>query len=205
MSEHRSAPEGVPTEGTPDTHARIIMAVWQVIAEQGMTAVSMRTVAAAAGVSVGRIQYWFGSKDELLEASLVAMLSGAEEQHRRIAGSSSRGGDRNDDLARLRQLIGHPIPRAGDAPEGVAVFHHYVTAAINHPRLAALLVEAKQGQEREAVRLLRRLAPSLPGARAAARALIATADGLSLRVLIGSLGPRAAQRLLWSEIDRALG
>ena len=47
---------------TPHTEQRrtaIIHAVWQVIAERGMGAVTMRTVAAAAGVSVGRIQYWF--------------------------------------------------------------------------------------------------------------------------------------------------
>lgn len=206
MSKPDTQPNRTIAEVTNDTRARVITAVWRVIAEQGMAAVSMRTVAASADVSVGRIQYWFGSKDELLEASLVAMLAGAEDQHRQSIGQAPRvAANRAGDLDRLRHLIGHPIPRAGEAPEGVAVFHHYVTAAINHPRLAELLIEAKQGQEREAVRLLRRLAPGLPGPRGAARALLATADGLSLRVLIGSITPRAAQRLLWAEIDRTVG
>ena len=46
-----------------------------------MGAVSIRNVAAAADASVGRVQYWFPSKDELLRASLEAMLSNADRLH----------------------------------------------------------------------------------------------------------------------------
>src|SRR5690625_1234673 len=59
----------------------ILRAVWVVIAERGMDQVSMRTVAATAGVSVGRIQYRFRSKAELLHASLKAMLRAAVDEH----------------------------------------------------------------------------------------------------------------------------
>lgn len=194
-----SSPTKDSTATTHDNRWQIITAVWHVISTQGMAGVSMRTVAAAAEVSVGRIQYWFGTKDDLIEASLVAMLAAADDRHHPQSGTTGR------DLDELRDLVGHPIPRAGDSPEGVAVFHHFVTAAINHPRLAALMVEAKQGQEREATRLLRRLRPGLPRARTAAKSLLAMADGLSMQVLIGSLSARTAQRLLHSEIDRVLG
>lgn len=175
----------------------IFHAVWQVIAENGMGAVSMRNVAAAAGVSVGRIQYWFRSKDELLQASLEAMLSGAARLH----DESTR---ETDDRETLWELVGHPIPRAETARAGVSVFHQYVAAGFNHPTLARLLAEAKDGEEAEAARLLARVAPELPDPRAAARGLMATADGLSMRVLIGGLSSLEAERTLRGQLDRLL-
>lgn len=181
--------------GPDERRTAIIQAVWQVIAERGMGAVSMRTVATAAGVSVGRIQYWFRTKDELLRASLEAMVAGAAQLH----ADATEGVDERE---ALWQLIGHPIPRAEEARAGVSVFHQYVAAGINHPILARMLAEAKDGAEREAARLLGRIAPGLADPRTAARSLIATADGLAMRVLIGSLSAAEAERTLRVEVDR---
>ncbi|BBG01339.1 MULTISPECIES: TetR/AcrR family transcriptional regulator [Pseudonocardia] len=178
-----------------DRRTAIIQAVWQVIARRGMGAVSMRTVAAEAGVSVGRIQYWFPSKDELVRAGLEAMLTGAGELHVHATAGA-------DDRERLRQLVGHPIPHTAAQRAGVSVFHQYAAAAINHPALAALLAEAKDGQEREATRLLTGIAPTLDDPRAAARALIATADGLVVRVLIGGLSADDAESALGAALHR---
>lgn len=174
---------------------QIIRAVWDVIAERGIAAVSMRTVAAAAEVSVGRIQYWFASKDDLLHASLDAMLSGAALGYPGV----------DDDRQALWRLVWHSIPRAQAPGLGVAVFHQYVAASVNDPALADMLAAAKDDAEDEAVRLLRRLAPELLGHRTAARGLIAMADGLAMRVLIGGLTVRQAERGLRAELDRLLG
>ncbi|MFP5068177.1 TetR/AcrR family transcriptional regulator [Pseudonocardia nantongensis] len=184
--------------GPDDRRTAIVHAVWQVIAQSGMGAVSMRTVATAAGVSVGRIQYWFPSKDELLRASLETMLSTAADLH---AGTAECG----DDRAALWELIGHPISRAERARTGVSVFHQYVAAGINHPELARMLGEAKDAEEDEAARLLCRIAPGLDDPRAAARSLIATADGLAMRVLIGSLSAAESERTLRVEVERRTG
>lgn len=173
----------------------IIRAVWQTIAANGMEAVSMRNVATAAGVSVGRIQYWFQTKDELLRASLETMLSGAHRQYL----VDTEGVDGREALWRL---LGHAIPLAESARAGVSVFHHYVAAGINHPSLAHMLAEAKDGVEREAARLIREIAPEVAEPRAAARSLVATADGLALRVLIGSLSAEQAERTLRAEVER---
>ena len=181
-----------------ERHAAIIRAVWQVIAERGMAGVSMRTVASAAGVSVGRIQYRFHTKDELLRSSLTAMLSGAADRYAQVSA------DVSDDEA-LWQLIAHPLPRTKAARTGVALFHQYVAAGINHPALADLLAEAKDGAEREAARLIARIAPDVDSPRTLARSLIAAADGLGMRVLTGGLSARTAERTLRTTIDRALG
>lgn len=181
--------------GLGERRTAIIHAVWQVIARSGMGAVSIRNVATAAGVSVGRIQYWFPSKEELLTASLEAMLRDAVQLH----------GDHiqdADDQEALWHLVGHSISRAERSRAGVSVFHQYVAAGINHPELARLLAEAKNGEEDEAVRLLGRIAPGLDDSRTAARSLIAAADGLTMRVLIGSLPAAEAERTLRIEVDR---
>ena len=181
-----------------ERHAAIIRAVWQVIAERGMAGVSMRTVASAAGVSVGRIQYRFHTKDELLRSSLATMLSGAADGYAQVRASA--GADEA-----LWQLIAHPLPRTKAARTGVAIFHQYVAAGISHPELADLLAEAKDGAEREAARLIARIAPHVEGPRTVARALIATADGLGMRVLTGGLSARAAEQTLRATADHALG
>ena len=183
---------------TGDRRSTIIRAVWQVIAEQGMEAVSMRTVAAAAAVSVGRVQYRFRTKDELLRVSLEAMLSGAAQLH----ADATEGAD---DRAALLHLIGHPIPRAEGSGAGVSLFHQYVAASINHPLLASLLAEAKDGQERDATRLLRNVAPDLRDPRGEARLLVAIADGLAMRVLMSNLTAAEARRSLRAALDRIGG
>lgn len=185
-------------DSSEDRRAEIIHAVWQVIATQGMGAVTMRTVATAAGVSVGRIQYWFGSKEELLHASLAAMISGAESDY-------AAATDEADPRRALWELLAQSIPRVASARMGVSVFHQYVAAAINDPELARMLTEAKRGQEREVGRLLLRAVPDLVGPRLAARALVATSDGLTLQVLMGSLSPASAERTLRAALERVLG
>lgn len=181
-----------------DRRTAIIHAVWQVIAERGMGAVSMRNVAAAAGVSVGRIQYWFRSKDELLRASLEAMVAGAEERHT----AETEGAD---DREALWRLVAGPIPLAESSRAMVSVFHQYVAAGISHPGLAEMLAEAKEGAETEAARLLERIAPGIADPRQAARTLMATADGLTMRVLIGGLSAAEAEHTLRIEVDRVAG
>ena len=184
----------------PDGDARrteIILAVWHVIARDGMGAVSMRNVAAAAGVSVGRIQYWFTTKNDLLHQSLDAMLSGAQQIHDAVTIDT-------DEHETLWQLIAHSIPAASKSPGGTSVFYQYVAAAITHPDLAVKVAEAKRGAEAEAARLLRVLRPSSVSCDADARTLVALGDGLAMRVLVGDLSETEANDALSGELSRIL-
>ncbi|GAA0993727.1 TetR/AcrR family transcriptional regulator [Nocardiopsis tropica] len=185
------------SSGPDERRTAILRAVWRVMAEGGMGAVSIRNVASAAGASVGRIQYWFPSKDELLRAGLEEMLSEAARLH----AEATRGAD---DREALWRLVGHAVPRAETDRVGVSVFHQYVAAGFHHPELARVLAGAKDGAEAEAARLLAGIAPGLADPRAAARSLIATADGLSMRVLIGGLSAPEAEEALRAELDRVL-
>ncbi|WP_410611163.1 TetR/AcrR family transcriptional regulator [Amycolatopsis sp. lyj-109] len=67
----RAAVRGSPTL---DTEQRLIAAAERLFAEQGVGAVSLRTVMQAAGTNVASVHYHFGSKERLLEAVLCSRL-----------------------------------------------------------------------------------------------------------------------------------
>lgn len=56
--------------GGPDTRAQILAAARELFAERGFARTSVRAVAAQAGVDPSLVHHYFGSKDDLLLASL---------------------------------------------------------------------------------------------------------------------------------------
>lgn len=89
-----SVPKQVDHE---ERRRHIAEALWRIVAKHGMEAVSLRDVAAEAGVSMGSVQHYFKTKDHMLEFALEF--------------SSVKTGDRV--RARLaRELAGDPPPWA---------------------------------------------------------------------------------------------
>lgn len=58
----------------PSTRERLIEAAFAVVAKEGLDAASVKTIAAAAGVTPGLLHYHFPTKDALLEAALRQAL-----------------------------------------------------------------------------------------------------------------------------------
>lgn len=164
-----------------DRRAQIVYSVWAVIANEGIHGVTMRRVAAQAGVSVGRIQHYFASRDELVRVSARAMVLGAQARYE----THGDGGD--DPRAALRFAVGHVIPENDEQARGTTIWLAYVAASVNDEQIAAALAAAKRGQEEEVAQLLRRLGVATEQAVHDARSLIGLADGLAVRVLLGDL------------------
>ena len=77
--------EGMPKIVDPEQRrTEIIHGLWAVIYERGIHAVTYQAVAQAAGVSVGRIQHYFDSKQDLVHAGCRAMVE-ARPRPRRSA------------------------------------------------------------------------------------------------------------------------
>lgn len=174
----------------------IILALWQLIARHGIEGVSLRTVAAAAGVSVGRIQHYFGTKEALVRAGCEAMVAGAQDRYEdQTAGEPP--------LARLRFVLTHAIPDSATIRFGTSLWYAYLAKATDDPAIGALLAETKRGTERECARLI---ADATAGSGVAveptqtARRLLALADGLVLRVLVGDLTATETAALLDTEL-----
>lgn len=49
-------------------------ALWQIVAEHGLAAATVRAVAARSGWSMGAVRHYFGSQDELLAFGMVSMV-----------------------------------------------------------------------------------------------------------------------------------
>jgi TetR/AcrR family transcriptional repressor of bet genes len=185
----------------------IVYALWLVIAEHGIEGVSLRHVAAAADVSMGRIQHYFGTKDALVLAGCTALVQSAHGGYQETAEAAPR--------ERLLHVVSQQIPRDDAGRVGVSVWYAYVAKSINHSAVRQVLAEARRGAEEECVRLIQADRASLAdGVRRAAdddadqaaleqaRRLLALADGLTLRVLVRDLEPAEAVAMLESEVGR---
>lgn len=163
--------------------AALAAAVWDLVARSGLEAVSLRAVAAAAGVSMGRVQYYFATKDELLIHSLRHAHRRMEERIRhRLAGTD--GSDRAVLLAILDELLGeHPETRGA-----IRVHLAFAARALDDERVAAALTEGDE----EILALATRVVAQ---ARAAGRVGVDVdpeRDGHALWVLARGLGTDVA-------------
>jgi TetR/AcrR family transcriptional regulator, transcriptional repressor of bet genes len=172
----------------------IVRALWQVIAEHGIEGVSLRVVAQAAGVSIGRIQHYFGSREALVLAGLDRLVAQAVALYEATADASPRD--------RLLHLLVQQVPRSEPGRMGVSVWYAYLATAITDARIRAILAEALRVGEAECAAHLRALR-GLGTAESVtvARRLLSLSDGLTLRVLVGGLSADRAIAALEAEVD----
>ncbi|WP_240644290.1 TetR/AcrR family transcriptional regulator [Antribacter gilvus] len=178
-----------------ERRTEIVHALWYVIAEHGIEGVSLRHVAAAAEVSAGRIQHYFGTKEALVVAGCEALIGSAYTGYLETEGASPRD--------RLLHVVTQQVPHDEAGRFGVSVWYAYVAKAISHPEIRRLLAEARRGAEDECARLVLAARPTGEGegkAHQQARRLLALADGLTLRVLVGDLDATEAIATLEAEV-----
>ena len=155
----------------------ILVAVWQVIATRGIDAVSFRSVAAAAGVSVGRIQHHFPTRTGLIRAAARHMIDSASAAFPE---------------ADARTLLTHPFSGAEGRRSGTAVYDAFVAASATDPEIRRTLRDARAAVSEALAREV--------GESAAAR-LLALAEGLTLHLHLGMLTSAAAQTLMGEALD----
>ncbi|WP_425309023.1 TetR family transcriptional regulator C-terminal domain-containing protein [Ammonicoccus fulvus] len=170
-------------------HGAIAQAVWALIARGGIETVTLRAVAAEAGMSLGQVQHYVDNKADLIRRACAAMIERAEATYRRDAPEA-------DPLGSVRTILVHPFARTASAQAGVRVWLGFIAKSVDDAGIAELINEAKAGTEDEIARLLEAASadPSL------ARTLVALSDGLAERTLTGAITPLEAE----SAIDRAL-
>jgi len=179
--------------------AEIAYAVWAVIAEDGLDAVSLRRVAAEAGISLGRVQHYFGSKEELLRHTCQTMIDvSASSFTERTATLGA--------LATVRALVGQPVPRDERTRIGTAVWQAFLTRAASDPGLRAIIGEAVTGTQRELARLLAQAqvdgtVPRSVDPQRLGQALFALGYGLAQQVLIAGLTAEEAFAAIDATLD----
>jgi TetR/AcrR family transcriptional regulator, transcriptional repressor of bet genes len=110
---------------------QITDAVCRITIKGGLASATFREVAAEAGVSVRLVQYYFGTKDQLL---LSTHQHAAERATTRIVARVAAAGDAPRDA--LRALLGSFIPTDDESREIMLMFAALHTAALIDPTLA---------------------------------------------------------------------
>lgn len=162
--------------------ATIIYALISVVVQQGLDAVSIRTVARAAGVSIGTVQYHFATKDDLLLAAYRHAIDEVTARARTLAARPS------SPLAYVRSLLHELLPlddrRRGELHVAIA----FTARSVHSPRLTELYADGYRALVGTVTTALHAaladgsLDPSLDPARAATQA-VAMADGLAWHLL----------------------
>ncbi|MFC5143599.1 TetR/AcrR family transcriptional regulator [Streptomyces aureoversilis] len=185
----------MPRQVDYDSRRRqIVAAAFALVSEQGLEGMTMRDVAARAGVSVGAVQRCFPSKDEMM-ASVVEDMN--ERVGARVRGRIADSADPDSAATMLQHTLAGIMPHDEPALAENRVWLAFAAHAAVTPTLAAVQREQYEGLA-ELVALLLRTAQASgdvrPDADAGeeADALIALADGLSMQILMGRHTPDSA-------------
>jgi AcrR family transcriptional regulator len=114
---HRS-PRPVDDDERPDRRLAILTSAERLFAEHGFDSVSIRGIAADAGVPPGLVSYYFGRKSELLDALFQRRASYIEERLRGIQAAAAGGEDAHETIARLVRAWAEPSIALRSAPDG---------------------------------------------------------------------------------------
>jgi TetR/AcrR family transcriptional regulator, transcriptional repressor of bet genes len=176
-------------------------AVIRITLKGGLTAATFREVAAEAGVSVRLVQYYFGTKDELL-LSTQRHVAGRSIQRLRAWMAESDGSPR----ALLRAFMGSFIPIDDESRVAMLMFVALHTESLVNPMLArAEALEVPRTMHRTIAEHLQR-GRLVKGAEVQHEAAILTAlvPALGQNVLDGSLHPDQAFELIDYALARCL-
>jgi AcrR family transcriptional regulator len=99
----------------PSARQRLMDASEQLFAEHGWNAVSIRTIAAAAGVNLAALHYHFGSKEQLLSEIFAARAKPIAEERMRLLGEIGRQGG-VPSLERILEAFLRPALTIGSDP-----------------------------------------------------------------------------------------
>lgn len=179
-------------------------AVLAVVADQGLAAVSLTSVAARAGVSAGRVQHYFPSKQQLLTA---AFNRGNALNTARIRARLGQDLDTAAPRDVLTAVLVELIPHDEATTAQLRVRHAFGAQALSDPTIAARLRQMYADFHHQFAELLRRdqadgRVPTTYDADDTAAGLAAHAEGLAYYVLIGNVDPDAARRQIHAALDR---
>ena len=194
----------------PTSRLEIAHAVWATIGEHGVEGATMRRVAAAGELSVGRIQHHFATREAMLTHACQALVDLAASRNNASPPAREHDTDKDADedagdvtgegrdvaLAQVRRLLVHRFDQSPGYRLGARVCAGFVAQAVVDTAIAAIVIEAQNGIEHEMERLLTRAGRDPRHARR----LVALSEGLAQRTLTGALSAGEATR----DVDDAL-
>ena len=187
---------------------QIADALLRTAATRGLHAAGMREVAAEAGVSLRLVQYYFGTKEELLLAAMQYLAARfGERAMARIKQASGSGGPASPRDV-IAAILAEALPADDDRRTFYVVYTAYLALSLTDPALAiAPLVknsEAVTGVMAAQLRAAQAAgdAPAHLDPDLEAVSLTAMSAGLATSVLVGQSSIQQAQAVIDYHLDR---
>lgn len=187
---------------------QIADALLRTAAARGLHATGMREVAAEAGVSLRLVQYYFGTKEELLLAGMqhlaAKFAARATARFREASGSDSPASPRDV----IAAILAEALP-ADDEQRTFAVLNAaYFALSLTDPALAVAPLVKNSNAVADVVAAQLRAAqvagdaPPRLDAELEALSLLAMASGLGTSILAGQSSPGQAQAVIDYHLGR---
>ncbi|WP_186763470.1 TetR/AcrR family transcriptional regulator [Lentzea tibetensis] len=174
----------------------IVQAVWRLVARAGLEAVSLREVAAEAHVSMGRVQHYFRTKDEML---LYGLKLAQDRMRVRIEQRLP-----SDDEGVLRAAVDELLGDDPDTRQAVRVWVAFLGRALEDPRVAKLLYADDVELRAFTAGVVSAANPALDAEREA-HIIWSLANSLAAEVACGETTAHTARTTLRYHLDRVLG
>ena len=183
---------------------QIAEAVWRLAMRGGLEQVTLRQVATEADVSARLLQYYFGTRDQVLLGALEVLNADAERQAKR----------RMDELGEsptirtvVRGVLLEMLPLDQERRDRHTVYAAYFVRFLTEPALASVAEAATSGladlvtdliaAARAAGQVVEGVEPAVEGAF-----LTAGAEGLQTRMLLSQLSSDDAIAIIDRQLDR---
>lgn len=167
----------MPTAAPPDTRERILRTTVELIGREGVSAVTNRRVAGAAGVSLGSLTYHFPSQVDLLRESLLLFVGEEVARQEEIAASLRSTHPSVEQVAAEVERI---VQESGNRIQQLAEIELHVQAA-RDPALQEASLRCFEAYEGVAAAALETL--DVPQPERHARSVVALMYGMGLRRL----------------------
>ncbi|MEV4295730.1 TetR/AcrR family transcriptional regulator [Microbispora rosea] len=186
---------------------QIAEAVWRLATRGGLESVTLRQVAAEAEVSARLLQYYFGTRDQLLLGALKILNDDAEQRARERL---TRLGEAPGVHAVVREVLLELLPLDEERRNRHLVYAAYFIAFLTDPTMAKAARDAPHALEDLVAGLIRQgqelgQVPRDLDAAAEAAFLVAGADGIQTTVLLGQRTPEEAVSLIDHQLARIFG
>jgi AcrR family transcriptional regulator len=187
---------------------QIADALLRVAAARGLHATGMREVAAEAGVSLRLVQYYFGTKEELLLAAmqhLAARYSARAVARFRAASGSASPASPRDIIA---AILTEGLPADDERRTFTVIYTAYLALSLTDPALAVAPLVKNSGAVIDVVAAQLRAAQAAGDTSAQldpdleAVGLLTMSAGLATSVIAGHSSPGQAQAVIDYHLDR---
>ncbi len=177
---------------------QIADALLRVVARGGLSEVSLRRVANEAGVTAGMVQHYFASKDEMMSFAMRAASARYEE---RISEAVGALGPDAAPAATVRAVLANYIPQSPAELSDGRISLEFQSYAGSRDDLSRWLADG-DAQLLTWLTALVAQATAIPDGQAASRALglLATAEGLGVKVVSAALSPTDAMAALEEQL-----